>query len=599
VLPNSDPASRYIPPLEDQDWYTPDPHLRWLVRRSVGEAVWPTAEAMLSEAGRLVPQKIEPLVRMADRHPPVLRQYDGQGNRVDEIEFHPAYTEIENTVLGFGVVHGAHAPGWRGLSGRAPRALISAAVYLFLQSDQAITGCPIGMMDAMARCLERNDGALARRFVPRIAADDGSHLRAAMFLTEKAGGSDVGANETTAVRGHDGVWRLHGEKWFASCPHSDLALVMARPAGAASGVRGLGLFLMPRALDDGARNAFVIHRLKDKFGTHAMPSGEVGLEGAVAWPVGDLQRGMRQMMDMVQLTRVLIAAAAAGAMRRNTFEALSHTSRRETFGARLDTHPLMRDTLAELVTDSTASLTALIGLSELIDAADGGGQEAEDALRLLTPLCKAHLTERARITATEAMEVRGGNGYIEDWPEPRLLRDVYVHAIWEGSSNVIALDVMRAIAHGAAPGFLSDLESRAESASEGPLRPLGIYLVAQAGDLKRALSELNAATGDAQQIPLRRLTRRMATLAIGARLAEQATDMAREDGNGRLGWIAARYLARLGGDGVVATMADDVAWLGHGDALLHGGQVPVELAATAAQAVTAGLGSALASAHRS
>ena len=183
---------------------------------------------------------------MADRNPPLLRHYDGQGNRVDEIEFHPAYTEIENTVLGFGVVHGAHAPGWRGLSGRAPRALISAAVYLFLQSDQAITGCPIGMMDAMARCLERNDGALARRFVPRIAADDGSHLRAAMFLTEKAGGSDVGANETTAVRGHDGVWRLHGEKWFASCPHSDLALVMARPEGAAPGVRGLGLFLMPR-----------------------------------------------------------------------------------------------------------------------------------------------------------------------------------------------------------------------------------------------------------------------------------------------------------------------------------------------------------------
>jgi acyl-CoA dehydrogenase len=599
VLPNSDPGSRYIPALDEQDWYTPDPHLRWLVRRSVGEAVWPMAEATLAEAGRLVPQKIEPLVRLADRNRPLLRHYDGQGNRVDEIEFHPAYTEIENTVLGFGVIRGAYAPGWRGLSGRAPRALISAAVYLFLQSDQAITGCPIGMMDAMARCLERNDEALARRFVPRIAADDGSHMRAAMFLTEKAGGSDVGANETMAVRGQDGVWRLHGEKWFASCPHSDLALVMARPAGAAPGVRGLGLFLMPRVLDDGSRNAFVIHRLKDKFGTRAMPSGEVGLRGAVAWPVGDLQRGMRQMMDMVQLTRVLITAAAAGAIRRNTFEALSHTSHRATFGARLDTHPLMRDTLAELVTDSTAALTALIGLSELVDAADGGRQEAEDVLRLLTPLCKAHLTERARITATEAMEVRGGNGYIEDWPEPRLLRDVYVHAIWEGSSNVIALDVMRAIAHGAAPGFLSDLESRAESAADGPLRPLSSYLLAQTGDLRRTIAGLSTATGDAQQIPLRRLTRRMAVLAIGARLAEQATDMAREDGNGRLGWIAARYLARLGGDPVVATIAEDVTWLAHCDALLHGGNVPVELAAAAAQAVAAGLGTALASAGRS
>ncbi len=204
-----------------------------------------------------------------------------------------------------------------------PRALISALLYLFLQSDQSITGCPIGMMDAMARCLERNDPELARRFVPRIAADDGSHLRSAMFLTEKSGGSDVGANETTAVRGDDGVWRLHGEKWFASCPHSDLVLVTARPEGAGSGVGGLGLFLMPRLLEDGSRNAFVIHRLKDKFGTRAMPSGEVGLLGAIAWPVGDLGRGMRQMMDMVQLTRVLIAAATAGAMRRHTFEALT------------------------------------------------------------------------------------------------------------------------------------------------------------------------------------------------------------------------------------------------------------------------------------
>ena len=165
VLPGSDPGPRYVPTLEDQDWYTPDPHLGWLVRRSVGEALWPVAEAALSEAGRLVPQKIEPLVRVADRNPPVLRQYDRRGDRVDPIEFHPAYTEIENTVLGFGVVHAAYAPGWRGLPGRAPRALISALVYLFLQSDQSITGCPIGMMDAMARCLERNDAELARETV--------------------------------------------------------------------------------------------------------------------------------------------------------------------------------------------------------------------------------------------------------------------------------------------------------------------------------------------------------------------------------------------------------------------------------------------------
>jgi acyl-CoA dehydrogenase len=597
-MPDADSGSRHIPPLDEGDWYTPDPHLAWVVRRAVGEAVWPVANAALSEAGRLVPQKIEPLVRVADRNPPVLHQYDGRGNRVDEVEFHPAYTEIENTVLRFGVVHAAYNAGWRGLPSRAPRALISAVVYLFLQSDQSITGCPIGMMDAMARCLERNDPELAQRFVTSITADDGSHLRSAMFLTEKAGGSDVGANETVAVHGQDGAWRLFGEKWFASCPHSDLALVMARPEGAAPGVGGLGLFLMPRLLDDGSRNSLVIHRLKDKFGTHSMASGEVGLRGATAWPVGDLGRGMRQMMDMVQLTRVLIAAAAAGAMRRNTFEALSHTSRRTTFGARLDAHPLMRDTLAELVVDSTAALTALIGLSELIDAADGGNKEAEDTLRLLTPLCKAHLTERARVTATEAMEVRGGNGYIEDWPEPRILRDVYVHAIWEGSSNVIALDVLRAIAHGAAPGFLGDLERHARAASNGPLAPLGTWLTDEAEELRRTVADIMTRSGDAQQIPLRRLTRRMATLAIGARLVEQAAEMARDEVDGRLGWVAARYLARLGGDDAVAAVAEDTRWLAHANALLHGGRVPVEVAETAALAATNALDSRLARSRR-
>jgi acyl-CoA dehydrogenase len=249
----------------------------------------------------------------------------------------------------------------------------------------------------------------------------------------------------------------------------------------------------------------------------------------------------------------------------------------------------MRDTLAELVVDSTAALTALVGLSELLDSADAGDREAEEALRLLTPLCKAHLTERARVTATEAMEVRGGDGFIEDWPEPRILRDVYVHAIWEGSSNVIALDVLRAIVHGAAAGFLSDLERRAHSASVGPIAPLGDDLVAQCAALNRRLADIARTAGAAQQISLRRLTRQMATLAIGARLTEQAADMAREEGNGRLGWIAARYVARLGGDRAVAAIADDTTWLTHADALLHGGSVPVELATGAAEATAMAL----------
>jgi acyl-CoA dehydrogenase len=592
MLP-SDPGVRYIPAADTTDWYLPDEHLRWLTRHTVGEAAWPVADGALRELGTLVPQVIEPLARAADRHPPVLRSYNERGERIDEIEFHPAYKQLESTVLGFGAVRAAYAPGWRGLPERASRSLVTAMLSLLLESDQAVTGCPIGMMDAAARCLERNDPALAARFLPGIIDDTGKHLTVAMFLTEKAGGSDVGANETVATPAGDGSWRLSGEKWFASCAHSDLILVLARPVGAPPGPSGLGLFLMPRLRDDGTRNTFVIHRLKEKFGTHAMASAEVGLRDAFAWQVGNLERGLPQMMDMVNATRIGIATATAGAMRRNAFEALTHTRGRSTFGRRLDAHPLMRDTLAELVVDSVAGLTAAMGVAELSDRADANDREAAAALRLLTPLFKMHGTERARVCATEAMEVRGGNGFIEDWPDARLLRDVYVHAIWEGSGNVIALDVQRAIEHGALPGYLADTERRAEGVTAGGVvAPLGRVLMDALQRVQAQLQTLSTIEdADARQLPLRRVARRMAVLAIGARLAEQANQFAADTGSGRLGWIAARYLGRLGGEPAIAGLADDPSWLAHAEALLHGGAVPLDMASTAAQRTAAALSS--------
>jgi alkylation response protein AidB-like acyl-CoA dehydrogenase len=582
----SDPGVSHIPSTDESDWYEPDEHLQWLVRRSVGETVWPMASAALQELGRLGPARIEGLARTADRNPPVLHQYDARGARIDEIEFHPAYQELERTVLATGVVRAAHLPGWRGLDAPAPRALISAMSYLLTQADQAITGCPVGMMDAMARCLTRNDAELASRFVPRIASGSGNYMRSAMFLTEKAGGSDVGANETQARQAQDGTWRLSGEKWFASCPHSDLILVTARPQAAVAGPKGLGLFLMPRMLEDGTRNSFVIHRLKDKFGTRAMASGEVGLRDAFAWQVGAIDHGMRQMMDMVSLTRVGIAAATAGAMRRNTFEALAYTHQRQAFGAVLDQHPMMRDSLADLVVESTAALTAAIGIAETLDHADLGNPEAQSVLRLLTPLYKLYGTERARVCATDAMEIRGGNGFIEDWPEPRILRDVYVHAIWEGSGNVISLDVARALLAGAGPGFLGDLERRAESVSaQGPAAPLGGVLLTELPELERQLTAVTESANS--MVSMRRLSRRMAVLATGARLAEQANQFALDTGSGRLAWIAARYISRLASPGVVEQITTNTTWFAHAHEILNGGSVPPEIGADAAKSVAA------------
>jgi len=596
VLP-SDAGTRHIPQLEHSDWYTPDEHLRWLARRTVGEAIWPIAEGALRDAGRLVAQTIEPLARTADRHPPVLHQYNARGERVDEIEFHPAFWQLMEIPNRFGMVRAGYLPGWRGLPERAPRPLMAALDYLWMQADQAVFGCPVGMQGAMARALSRNDPELAARFVPRLCDDTGNHMTAAMFLTEKAGGSDVGANETVAVRQDDGTWRLHGEKWFSSCAHNDLILVMARPEGAGPGTRGLGLFLVPRALEDGSRNAYVIHRLKEKFGTRAMPSAEVGFRGAFAWQVGRLDRGMKQMLDMVNVTRVGIACQAAGVMRRSAYESLTYARQRRTFGRLLDDHPLMRDTLAELVVDATAALTAAIGVAETLDAADAGVPGADGTLRLLTPLFKMYGSERQRICATEAMEALGGNGAIEDWPMSRVLRDGYIHAIWEGTGNIMGVDVLRALAHGAGPDWMADTERRLEiAAADGPAAPLATALLAELHRIERDLASLSGADPDAQQLRVRRLARRMAIVATGARLSEQARDHVADTGSGRLLWLSARYVARLGGEPAVSAIADDPAWLAHASALLHGGHIPVDVGARAAQQAASMLGAVAAGA---
>ncbi|MDQ6748957.1 MAG: hypothetical protein M3010_12740, partial [Candidatus Dormibacteraeota bacterium] len=203
-------GAEHIPEVAQTDWYGGDEHLQWLVRRSVGEATWPVAEGAMREAGSLVPQKIEPLMPIIEQNPPVLRQFDHRGQRVDEVDYHPYFREVERTEHQFGLVRMGNLPGWRGLPGTAPAGIHVGIEYLFLQADQPICACPVGMASAMCRALRRNDPALAREWVPRIASDGADFSTAAMFMTEKAGGSDVGANECTAVRQDDGSWRLYG-----------------------------------------------------------------------------------------------------------------------------------------------------------------------------------------------------------------------------------------------------------------------------------------------------------------------------------------------------------------------------------------------------
>jgi alkylation response protein AidB-like acyl-CoA dehydrogenase len=418
-----------------------------------------------------------------------------------------------------------------------------------------------------------------------------------MFLTEKAGGSDVGANECRAVQDEDGNWRLWGEKWFATNPTFDLALVLARPEGAGPGTGGLGLFLMPRILPEGVpdnpnngnprRNSYIFHRLKSKFGNKGLASSELGLRGAFAWPVGDIDRGMKQMLDMVNHTRVGIVMASAASMRRAVFESLEHTSKRQTFGAQLDRHPLMRDTLVELVTDQVATLSAGIEVSAMMEKADRGDAQSERVLRMLTPMLKGYSAERARIVATEAMEVRGGNGYIEDWPNGRLLRDVYVHAIWEGSGNIMALDVLRALSRGYGPAYFEEVERLCESSASGRggAADLGRALLASLPALQHDVNALAGLDIDGAQLRVRRLERRMAMTYMASLLTQQAQEYEAETGSGRLTYLAARFSARLGGPAAEAAVADDQAWLSEFEGISRGGHVSPETGARAAALV--------------
>jgi hypothetical protein len=264
-------------------------------------------------------------------------------------------------------------------------------------------------------------------------------------MTERTGGSDVGASTTVARRGADGEWRLWGDKWFTSVANAELALTLARPDGAPEGTRGLAMFLVPKYLPDGSKNAWTVNRLKDKLGSRSMATGEVTYAGAVGYVVGELDAGFKQMMEMVNGSRLSNAMRAAGIMRRALLESLVHARQRLAFGRPLIDLPLLRSNLLSMLLDAEAAASVILNGAALLDRRDAGAADARTLARVWTPLAKYWITLRARDVTAEAMNVRGGNGYVEEWVNPRLLRDAYLGAIWEGSANVVALDVQRAI----------------------------------------------------------------------------------------------------------------------------------------------------------
>ncbi|MBK0328878.1 acyl-CoA dehydrogenase family protein [Rhodobacteraceae bacterium F11138] len=464
---------RNIPDSAGLNLFEADPDLWRLMLVYLDAETRDLVRPHLERMGALAGGYLEELALSADKNPPELRIRSRNGADQERILKHPDYRELERYAFGeFGLAAMSHRAGVFGANDKLPPIVKYALVYLFVQAEFGLC-CPLSMTDSLTRTLVKfGDPALAARYIDQLTSQDMDRLfQGSMFMTEQAAGSDVGAIDTVS-RFENGVWRLYGDKWFCSNPDAALSMVLARPEGGDTGTKGLSLFLLPRHLPDGRRNAYRILRLKEKMGTKSMASGEIALEGAEAYLVGDAGQGFKQMTDMINMSRLANGVRSAGLMRRSVTEALFIARNRTAFGKRLVDLPVMRRQLIKMATTAEQGRAMVFHTADVLRRADAGDEAMQKVLRILTPLVKFRTCRDARKVAGDAMEVRGGCGYIEEWSDARVLRDAHLGSIWEGTSNIVALDVARAVrredALSALRTYVDELTARA-SETLGPL----------------------------------------------------------------------------------------------------------------------------------
>ncbi|MYR08022.1 DNA alkylation response protein [Gordonia sp. SID5947] len=437
-MPATHVVTNQAPALVDHDLAEQPVVLEAMARAHAGYAL-----DDLHEIGRQAGSaEVADLADRAEAHPPQLRTHDRFGNRVDEVDYDPAYHELMRRAVGFGL----HGAPWADTSPN-PHLVRAAKMSVWGPTDAGHL-CPISMTYAVVPAL-RADADLAARYEPLLTApvyDPGlrnplskAGLIAGMSMTEKQGGSDVRANTTTAVPIGDGTYRITGHKWFTSAPMSDVFLVLAQAPG------GLSCFFVPRVLPDGSRNPFALQRLKDKLGNRSNASGEVEYENTIGWLVGDEGRGVRTIIEMVNLTRLDCTLGSATSMRTGVMTAAHHAAHRSAFGLTLIDQPLMRNVIADLAVEAEASTVVALWLAEVTDRAVAGDDEADALRRIALAVSKYYVCKRGPAHAAESLECLGGNGYVEESRMPRLYREAPLMSVWEGSGNVAALDVLRAI----------------------------------------------------------------------------------------------------------------------------------------------------------
>ena len=437
---------RNIPDSYGVNAYLADPDFAHLLRVYMDAETVAAVEPKFVELGARVRSEMEDLALTADRNPPVLHLRARNSSELQKIEKHPSYVALERLAFSeYGLAAMSHRGDVFGRAEKLPPFVKYGLTMLFVQAEFGLC-CPLSMTDSLTRTLCKfGSPELIARFFPMLTTQTFEDLyQGAMFITEQDAGSDVGA-VTTEARQENGGWRLYGDKWFCSNPDADLAMVLARPQGGEPGTKGLSLFLLPRRLEDGSLNAYRIIRLKPKLGTRSMASGEIALDGALAYLVGEPASGFKQMTDMINMSRLSNGVRAAGLMLRAAHEALYIARNRNAFGKALVDLPLMRRQLVKMLVTAEQGRAMCLHTSEVLRRADAGDPLYAKLMRIMTPLIKFRTCRDARKVAGDGMEARGGSGYIEEWSDARVLRDAHLGSIWEGTSNVVALDVKRAI----------------------------------------------------------------------------------------------------------------------------------------------------------
>ncbi|AYL34727.1 DNA alkylation response protein [Streptomyces sp. PDY-4] len=490
------------PPLSPYDASDDTALLEGLRREGAG---W--AEEELRRLGRLAGSaQVQEWSDRANRHEPELRTHDRYGHRIDEVEFHPSWHHLMRTA----VAEGLAAAPWA--DERPGAHVVRTAGGLVWGHTDAGHGCPTSMTYAAVPALRRQPELAkvyeplltSREYEPGLRAPAGKRgLLAGMGMTEKQGGSDVRTNTTTAApTAEPGVYTLHGHKWFTSAPMCDVFLVLAQAPD------GLSCFLVPRVLPDGTRNTFRIQRLKEKLGNRSNASSEPEFDGTVAWLVGPEGQGVKTIIEMVNCTRLDCVMMSAALMRKTLVEAGHHARHRSAFGARLVDQPLMRNVLADLALESEAATTLTLRLAGAADRAVRGDAGEAAFRRIATAVGKYWVTKRGPAFTAEALECLGGNGYVEDSGMPRHYREAPLLSIWEGSGNVNALDVLRAL-------------GRDTATTQALFDELALTRGADAR-LDAAVAGLKDQLAEGSQAGARRLVERMALTLQGSLLVRHA-----------------------------------------------------------------------------